>query len=436
MGKTVTENLIEFINASKSSFHAVVQMKTELKKNGFNELSEAEVWKLQKGGKYFVTRNDSSIIAFRIPVGDFKAFQIMASHSDSPTFRIKSNPEISVENKYIKLNTERYGGMIISPWFDRPLSVAGRVMVKTRNGVKTVLVDVDRDILLIPNLAVHMNREVNNGYKYNAQKDTLPLFSMSKENGGFDELIAKTAGVKKEDIVSTELYLYNRESGLVWGENNEFISAPRLDDLECAYASLQGIIAGKSASSVTVHAVFDNEEVGSGTKQGAAAGFLQTVLRRINMSMGRTEEDYHVALSNSFMISADNAHAVHPNYSDVTDPTNRPYINDGVVIKLSANQKYTTDAVSEAILKVICDRDDIPTQMFVNRSDMLGGSTLGNISNTQVALNTVDIGLPQLAMHSPFETAGVKDIEYLVKLAKSFFNSSISYDGKEYKIKG
>ena len=436
MGKTVTENLIEFINASKSSFHAVAEMKTELKKNGFNELSEAEVWKLQKGGKYFVTRNDSSIIAFRIPVGDFKAFQIMASHSDSPTFRIKSNPEISVENKYIKLNTERYGGMIISPWFDRPLSVAGRVMVKTRNGVKTVLVDVDRDILLIPNLAVHMNREVNNGYKYNAQKDTLPLFSMSKENGGFDELIAKTAGVKKEDIVSTELYLYNRESGLVWGENNEFISAPRLDDLECAYASLQGIIAGKSASSVTVHAVFDNEEVGSGTKQGAAAGFLQTVLRRINMSMGRTEEDYHVALSNSFMISADNAHAVHPNYSDVTDPTNRPYINDGVVIKLSANQKYTTDAVSEAILKVICDRDDIPTQMFVNRSDMLGGSTLGNISNTQVALNTVDIGLPQLAMHSPFETAGVKDIEYLVKLAKSFFNSSISYDGKEYKIKG
>ena len=436
MGKTVTENLIEFINASKSSFHAVAEMKTELKKNGFNELSEADGWKLQKGGKYFVTRNDSSIIAFRIPVGDFKAFQIMASHSDSPTFRIKSNPEISVENKYIKLNTERYGGMIISPWFDRPLSVAGRVMVKTRNGVKTVLVDVDRDILLIPNLAVHMNREVNNGYKYNAQKDTLPLFSMSKEKGGFDELIAKTAGVKKEDIVSTELYLYNRESGLVWGENNEFISAPRLDDLECAYASLQGIIAGKSASSVTVHAVFDNEEVGSGTKQGAAAGFLQTVLRRINMSMGRTEEDYHVALSNSFMISADNAHAVHPNYSDVTDPTNRPYINDGVVIKLSANQKYTTDAVSEAILKVICDRDDIPTQMFVNRSDMLGGSTLGNISNTQVALNTVDIGLPQLAMHSPFETAGVKDIEYLVKLAKSFFNSSISYDGKEYKIKG
>ncbi len=434
MKKIVAQELIEFINKSKSTFHAIEQMKSELTKNGFNELSEADEWKIQRGGKYFVTRNDSSIIAFRMPMEKYKGFQIMASHSDAPTFKIKTNPEISVENKYIKLNTEKYGGMLIAPWFDRPLSVAGRLMVKTSKGIKTVLVDVDRDILLIPNLAIHMNRKANDGYTYNAQKDTLPLFSTSKEKGGFDELIAKTAGVKKEDIVSSELYLYNREKGLLWGENNEFVSSPRLDDLECAFASLKGIIDGKSKNNVTVHAVFDNEEVGSGTKQGAAAGFLQSVLKRINMVDGRNEEQYHISLANSFMISADNAHALHPNYTELSDPTNKPFINDGVVIKSSANQKYTTDAVSEAIFKMICDKNNIPTQTFVNRSDMLGGSTLGNISNSQVALNTVDIGLPQLAMHSPFETAGVKDIEYLVNVVKAFFDSSISVSNKEFNI--
>ncbi len=434
MKKTAAQELIEFINKSKSTFHAVEQMKSELMKNGFIELSEADEWKIQRGGKYFVTRNDSSIIAFRMPMEKYKGFQIMASHSDAPTFKIKTNPEMSVENKYIKLNTEKYGGMLIAPWFDRPLSVAGRLMVKTSKGIKTVLVDVDRDILLIPNLAIHMNRKANDGYTYNAQKDTLPLFSTSKEKGGFDELIAKTAGVKKEDIVSSELYLYNREKGLLWGENNEFVSSPRLDDLECAFASLKGIIDGKSKKNVTVHAVFDNEEVGSGTKQGAAAGFLQSVLKRINMLDGRNDEQYHISLANSFMISADNAHALHPNYTELSDPTNRPFINDGIVIKSSANQKYTTDAVSEAIFKMICDKNNIPTQTFVNRSDMLGGSTLGNISNSQVALNTVDIGLPQLAMHSPFETAGVQDIEYLVNLAKAFFGSSISVSNKEFNI--
>lgn len=437
MYREKTEQLLAFIENSPSSFHAVYNMKQELLEHGFEELRESRTWELKDGGKYFVTRNDSSIIAFKVPSSGFTGFHIMASHSDSPTFKIKEHPEMEVDKKYVKLNVERYGGMLCAPWFDRPLSVAGRVLVKEENKIRTKLVDVDRDLLMIPNLAVHMNREANDGYKYNAQVDMLPLFGDETAKGCFGKIIAETAGVAEEAIISSDLFLYNREKGRIWGANEEFVSARRLDDLQCAFASQQGIIyAEKTGNVVPVHCVLDNEEVGSGTKQGAASTFLKDVLHRINSAMGRTEEQYLTALASSFMVSADNAHAVHPNHGDKTDPTNRPYINGGIVIKHSANQKYTTDAVSAAVMKMICEKAEVPVQVFVNRSDMAGGSTLGNISNTQVALNTVDIGVAQLAMHSPYETAGVKDTEYLVKMAETFFGSELNVtDDGEYELR-
>ena len=311
------------------------------------------------------------------------------------------------------------------------------MIVRTKEGIETRLVNVDRDLMIIPNLAIHMNRQVNDGYKFNAQTDMLPLFcEKGEEADAFQKLIASEAGVDAEDILDTDLFLYNRMSAVRLGLNNEFIASGRLDDLQCAFASLKGFIEASPKDSVAVHCVFDNEEVGSGTKQGAAGSFLRDTLRRINRSMGRTEDEYLMSIASSFLVSADNAHAVHPNHPDKTDPTNRPYLNKGIVIKYSANQKYTTDAVSGAIMREICRQADVPFQTFTNRSDMLGGSTLGNISQSQVALNTVDIGLAQLAMHSPYETAGAKDTAYLIEAAKVLFSSSVEGTGNgNYKLK-
>ena len=367
----------------------------------------------------------SSVIAFKIPQNDFKSFHIVASHSDSPTFKIKENAEIEVNNKYVKLNTEKYGGMICSTWFDRPLSIAGRILVKENNAVKTHLVNIDKDLVIIPNLAIHMNREVNDGYKYNAQIDMLPLYGDNSSKGSLMKTIAKEAEVEEESILGTDLFLYNRMNGTKIGSNEEYISSPRLDDLECAFTSLSAFLSENTSNSASVYCVFDNEEVGSGTKQGADSTFLYDVLRRINISLGKTEEDYYRLISSSFMVSADNAHALHPNYTDKSDLTNKVYMNDGIVIKYNANQKYTTDAVSASIFKTICDSVDVPYQTFTNRSDILGGSTLGNISNAHVSLNTIDIGLAQLAMHSTYETAGAKDVTYMIDAIKAFYNTSI-----------
>lgn len=421
MYRETAEQLLDFIEKSPSCYHAVTTMKEVLKNAGFKEVKEQEKWEIIKGGKYFVTRNDSSIIAFTIPETSLSGYRIMASHSDSPSFKIKENPEMEVDGKYVKLNVERYGGMICSPWFDRPLSVAGRVVVKEENSFVTRLVYVDRDLLMLPNLAIHMNREVNDGYKYNAQVDMLPLYGDISARGTFMKTIAEAAGVKEEDILGHDLFLCNRVKGTIWGANQEFLSAARLDDLQCAFSSLQGFLKGEKKEYMAVHCVLDNEEVGSGTKQGAASTFLYDTLVRVNESMGGSYEDYVRNLSDSFMISADNAHAVHPNHQDKADPVNRPYLNEGIVIKYSANQKYCTDAVSAAMFKDLCREAKVPYQNFTNRSDILGGSTLGNISNTKVALNAVDIGLPQLAMHSPYETAGVKDTYYLIQAAEKFF---------------
>ncbi len=404
---------------------------------GMTRLYEGAPWNLEAGKGYYVTRNDSALIAFRIPRADYTGFQMMASHCDSPVFKIKTNAEITIEKQYVKLNVEKYGGMICAPWFDRPLSAAGRIVIRTREGIETRLVNVDRDLMIIPNLAIHMNRKVNEGYSFNAQVDMLPLFcGKGEESDAFIKLIAAEADVPAEDILDTDLFLYNRMPAVSLGLNNEFIASGRLDDLQCAFASLKGFIAAAPRDSVAVHCVFDNEEVGSGTKQGAAGTFLRDTLKRISRAMGKTEDEHLMSIASSFLISADNAHAVHPNHTDKTDPTNRPYLNKGIVIKYSANQKYTTDAVSGAIMRAICEEAKVPYQTFANRSDMPGGSTLGNISQSQAALNTVDIGLPQLAMHSPYETAGAKDTACLIEAAKVLFSSSIEGTGNgSYKLR-
>lgn len=428
--RQTAEELLHFLEKSPSSFHAIANITNMLEAAGFEEIREEENWKLLPGGSYYVTRNQSSVIAFKVPGADFTGFQIMASHSDSPSFKIKENPEMEAEGHFIKLNVEKYGGMIMSPWFDRPLSIAGRLVVEEDGRLVSKLVNIDRDLVMIPNLAIHMNRQVNDGYKYNAQKDTLPIFGSLEAKGSFRTLMAEAAGVKAEDILGHDLFLYSRDKGTIWGADEAYLSCGRLDDLQCAFSSIKGLLAGGHPSCVSVAAVFDNEEVGSGTKQGADSTFLEDTLRRINRSLGRSEDQYLMALASSFMVSADNAHAVHPNYGEFADPTNRPAMNEGIVIKYNANQKYTTDAVSAAIFRAICKKAGVPCQTFANRSDMAGGSTLGNISNAHVALNTVDIGLPQLAMHSPYETAGVKDTCYLIQAAKTFFNTCLKAEGK------
>ena len=410
---STAKELIGFLEKSPTCFHAVQSIADCLEEAGFTQLHEGEKWELTEGGSYYVTRNGSSIVSFKVPGKAFSGFQIMASHSDSPSFKIKENPEIEAENHYVKLNVEKYGGMLCAPWFDRPLSVAGRLAVKEGNRIATKLVKVDRDLLMIPNLAIHFNREVNEGYQYNAQVDMLPLYGGADAKGTFMETVAESAGVKKEDILGHDLYLYNRVPGSIWGAGGEFLSCGHLDDLQCAYSTLKGFLEGGHPECVSVHAVFDNEEIGSLTKQGADSTFLEDVLRRINSAMGRSEEEYLMAIASSFMVSAD---------------------NEGIVIKYST--KYATDGLSAAVFRALCQEEGVPCQAFTNRSDKAGGSTLGNISNSHVAVNTVDIGLPQLSMHSPYETVGIKDTCYLIRAARRFYSTSMKAMGSgSYEVR-
>ncbi len=428
--KTISE-LASFIKGAPTAFHAVEKISGILREEGFEELEERARWELEPGKGYYITRNESSIIAFKAgrELKDY-SFHVTASHSDSPGFKLKENAELEVKKRYTVLNTEGYGGMICSTWFDRPLSVAGRVIVKTDTGLETRLLDIDRDLLMIPSLAIHMDRTVNDGKKFNKQVDMLPVFSgEAKEPGAVKRLAAEELNVAAEDIYGMDLFLYNRMAPAVWGSEGEFFSCPQLDDLECAFASLRGFLAGNNEKNVNVFACFDNEEVGSGTKQGAGSTFLFDVLWRINRALLKDEEDFYRALAGSFLLSCDNAHAVHPNYKEKTDATNCVYMNGGIVVKSHAGQKYTSDAVSIAVMKAICEKADVPLQFFANRSDEAGGSTLGNIAMSQVSMNAVDIGLPQLAMHSVYETCGVKDVGYLIRAAESFYDSHISASG-------
>jgi len=418
-------DLLSFIQQSPSAFHSVNALCKQLEENGFTRLNEFGEWEIQPGGRYFVTRNLSSVIAFDVPECGLSHFQIVSSHSDSPVFKLKPSCEDVAAGRFIRLNTERYGGMIMSSWFDRPLSIAGRVIVKTENGFATKLADLGRDAVLIPNMPIHFNREVNDGYKYNAQVDLLPLYAEGKETGKLMQEVAACCGVKEEDVVSADLFLYTRMPGSIWGAEDAFFSCPRIDDLECAWTSMQAFLSARAKNHINVCAVFDNEEVGSGTKQGADSTFLDDVLTRICAALGAADSRKRALIAASFMVSADNAHGVHPNHPEKFDAQNRTFMNGGVVIKHNANQKYTTDAVSDAIFSAVCEKAGVPVQHFVNRSDVLGGSTLGNIANAHASMNTVDIGLAQLAMHSAYETAGVKDVQYMVEGLSSFYATDI-----------
>lgn len=440
--------LFRFIEASPTSFHAVHTMERVLEREGYARLLESEAWELRAGGRYYVTRNGSALLAFRIPEhmgqmtekNEARGFRIVASHSDSPCLKIKENPELAAAGDCVKLNVEKYGGMLCATWFDRPLSVAGRLLTEEGSRIVTRLVDVRRDLVLIPSLAIHMNREANKGYEYHVQKDMLPLYGMETEDGrkpeAWTERIAREAGVDPESILGSDLFLYSRTPTSIWGADGEFMSAGRLDDLECVYASLKSFLTSEEADGIPVHCVYDNEEVGSSTRQGAASTFLADTLLRISEAFGGASA-YRRMLAHSMMLSADNAHAVHPNYPEEACPSNRPLMNRGIVIKFSGNQRYTSDGVSAAIFRSICRRAQVPIQIFTNHSDVAGGSTLGNISAAQVPVPCVDIGLAQLAMHSAYETAGARDLEYMIRGMKAFYETALRETGAgEYELSG
>ena len=412
-------DLLHFISKSPSVFHVVRHIKAALLYAGFTEIREEDSWQIKRGGKYVVTRNGSALIAFSVPEDGGNAFKITAAHCDSPTFKIKENPEIR-DGKYTRLNVEGYGGMIMSTWLDRPLSAAGRLFVKDNGQIISKLVSLDHPTLLIPSVAIHMDRAVNSGHAWNIQNDLLPLYSTDGA-ADFMETLAQAAKVKAADILGHDIFLYSCAPGILWGPQHEFISSPRLDDLQCAFATFRGFTNGKKQKDISVYALFDNEEVGSGTAQGAGSTFLANTISRLALSLGRSYDEIQAMLAKSFMISADNGHAVHPNHGEYADPVNAPVLNGGIIIKFNASQKYSTDGYSAAVFRDLCLKADVPVQTYTNRSDIPGGSTLGNISNTKVAVPTVDIGLPQLAMHSSYETAGAKDTEYLVKAVSYFF---------------
>ncbi|MDE6128400.1 MAG: M18 family aminopeptidase [Lachnospiraceae bacterium] len=431
--ETRTEELLQFIGESPSVFHAVESIKKRLLSAGYAELKEAEEWRLLAGGRYFVTRNDSSIAAFSIPedngqeeeknsLAKVKGFHIAAAHSDSPSFKIKENPEMKAEGQYVRLNTEKYGGMIMSTWLDRALSVAGRVVCRQEGRLVSRLVNVDRDMLVIPNLAIHMHRDMNQGVEYNAQSDMLPLYGEAGSETNFMETIAKAADVAPEDILAHDLFLYVREKGKVIGGSREFILSPRLDDLQCAFAAVTAMAESTPRDYINICMVFDNEEIGSSTRQGADSTFLADVMARIQEAFGKADGWLRQKTADSFLISADNAHAVHPNHPEKADPVNRPVLNGGIVIKYHGSQRYATDALTAAGIKELCREADVPVQVYTNRSDIAGGLTLGNISVTHVSVPTADIGLPQLAMHSALETAGSRDTAYAVHMFKTFYS--------------
>ncbi|MBE6737046.1 MAG: M18 family aminopeptidase [Ruminococcaceae bacterium] len=427
----MNKRLFEFIEKSPTAFHTVANICDTLISKGYERLYEGSKWKINKGGKYFVTRNDSSVVAFRIPADDFGGFMIAASHSDSPCFKLKENP-VFTDSGYTKFSCEKYGGMINSTWLDRPLSVAGRVVYKDEDSIKSVLVDFKEPVALIPNVAIHLNRKANEESSLNAAVDLVPLVSLEDSTASFKASVAELSGTHEDNILSSDLFLYNADKGVCW---SDFISAPRLDDLQCVFAALDAFVSAKAKTSIPVLAVFDNEEVGSSTKQGADSDFLYNVLLKVSSSLGFSNVDFADFLAKSFMLSCDNGHAVHPNHPELTDKNNSVKMNGGIVIKYNANQRYCTDAVSSAIVKTLCRRAEIPFQAYANRSDIAGGSTLGNIANTHLSMITADIGLAQLSMHSSFETAGKDDTEYMQKFLFEFFSSSLNFpENNSYTI--
>ena len=421
----LNQRLFTYIASSPTAFHAVSSARELLSAAGFSQLKEGDSWELQPGKGYFVTRGLSSLIAFRLPKGTDTGFQLVAAHTDSPCYKIKQKGIESCGGKYSMLDTEMYGGAIAMSWLDRPLSVAGRLMVRTTGGVEPRLVDAKKDMLVIPSLCIHQNRGVNGGIALKGQTDMLPLYSLGSSNDGLLKEMAELAGVTQEDVLGADLYVYNRMPGTSWGPEDELISSPRLDDLACAFAAITALTEADCVQNVAVSCLFDNEEVGSCTRQGADSSFLSDVLSRIDLVRGMTPEQHLRRLSGSFMVSADNAHAAHPNHPETSDPVNRVWMNEGIVIKFSGNQKYTSDAVSGAVFRNICAANGVPVQAFYNHSDQPGGSTLGNLSGRHVSIATVDIGMAQLAMHSSWETAGAKDLDWMVRGMTAFYQTKL-----------
>lgn len=428
MKKKFAQDLLDYIYQSPTAFNAVETSKRLLIENGFEELKMNEKWNIKVSGKYFLTKNMSALTAFVVNSDNIQeGFRIIGSHSDSPTFRIKPKSEMDVEDAYLKLNTEGYGGAILSSWFDRPLAIAGRVVLKSDNilSPKEEIININKPICIIPNLAIHMNRSVNDGYKFNKQKDTLPLVGLlnetfEKDNFLLNEL-TNDLNIDKGEILDFDLYLYEYEKGCIMGANDEFISSPRLDNLSMAHASLNALIDSKGEKGINIVSIFDNEEVGSTTKQGADSDMLRNILERICLSLGKDREEFFAAVYSSFMISADLAHALHPNVSEKHDPTNRPIMGRGPVIKISAEQSYTTDAFSAGVYKGICDKCGVNYQEFVNKSDERGGTTIGPISASHLDINSVDVGSPILSMHSIRELGSVEDHYNIYKTFVEFY---------------
>lgn len=426
----LTRQLFDFIQSSPTAMHAVETARTMLLAAGFAELPEAGPWETEPGGNYFTTRAMSSLIAFRLPGDGFGAFSVIAPHGDSPCFKVKGNPEMRVEGRYTRLNTEVYGGTVLHNWVDRPLSVAGRLVLRTKTGARAVLTDIDRDLVMIPSLAIHMDREANQGRRLDPQKDTLPLLGGSEAD--LLTLAAGSAGARKEDVLSYDLYCYARERGTVYGAEEEFLAAPRLDDLECAFSALTAFLQAGPSQNCPVLVLFDNEEIGSRTRQGADSSFLSDVLGRIwraanatNCYSGAAEDGLIRAVQGGFLLSADNAHAVHPNYPEKADPSSRCYLNGGVCVK--HGPRYATDGVTAGVFRAICETAGVPTQEFYNHSAVQGGGTLGVISGSHASFPTVDIGLAQLAMHSPYETGGAKDLGQMVKAMRAFYETKLTW---------
>ncbi len=420
--------LKDFLDAAHSVYHAQDYVVKQLEQEGYRNLPEGDAWKIVPGGKYYVTRGGTALIAFRVPMDTPRGFLMSASHSDRPSFKVKENGELA--GAYTRLEVERYGGMLIASWLDRPLSLAGRVLVETETGVESKLLDIDRDLMLMPNVAIHMNRQVNDGYKWNPAVDSLPLMGGRNAKGKLEKIMEEQAGGK---ILGHDLYLYVRQKVSIWGMDEEYISAPALDDLTCVWGCAQGFLKAADCQAIPVLCAFDAEEVGSASVQGAASTFLPDTLGRICDALGL---DLRQMLARSFLVSADNAHALHPNHPELADPKNAPVMGEGVVLKFNADLRYCTDGVSAAVFRKICARAGVHVQTYCNRPDIPGGSTLGKISLSQVSVPTVDVGLPQVAMHSCYETAAVSDVLAMEDAMAVYFGSALDIQGNQIHILG
>lgn len=430
MKKQAALELIDFLYDSPTAFHSVLTVKNFLSEYGYTELKESEAWNLESKGKYYVTKNDSALIAFEIGTGDIleSGIKMIGAHTDSPGFRIKGNPEITAEGSYLKLNTEVYGGPILHTWFDRPLGLAGKVTLRGVNAFKpeVKLVNINKPLLIIPSLAIHMNRQVNEGFAINAQKDTLPLVglvnAMFKKDGYLLNLLAEELNVPATDIMGFDLGLYEIDKGMLVGINEEFISSGRLDDMWMVYAGLKGLVDSPATSATKMMVCLDNEETGSLTAQGAASNLHLNVVERIVLALGHDCEGVHRTLANSMMISADLAHAVHPNVAEKHDPTNRPVLGKGPVLKTAASGSYSTDSYCTAVFEGLCQAANVPYQKFYNRSDVRGGTTIGPVTASRLNIPVIDMGAPLLGMHSIRELASVEDHDLTVKLFTTFFS--------------